>query len=1215
MSKSSPRKAQWGMHQHSQRRDPSPSGAQWDASITLRAVQSESLQMRNPSNVQKYPPSPTSSNFPSSSSSSLGTTTPGTMTNASSSIGSMNVSSNRTTMSNSTDSIAQQNATDPRGRSGFKQNGFHSYSLSVDTAKAQQQQQQHQSALGLFRSMEATSPTSTAGSQYHYWRGGDSPALMKGSEPPLIYAERRPSWTLEQVSSTARGAPLLSPTATGFENYHMQHKKAESQSNPLDSIQMIEQEAKALMLLRSESGQKIEKYNTPVKPLRISSRTSQGGTDYSSKEKQTKPEGVRFDESRPTTKRSVSVELTPSTSRPSFFKKAFGSPQKSKEKTIKEEKRQTNPTRSIVRSSHSSSSLRGKQREHLTRMISAPTLVETSSTASPVQEQMGFKSYPSPKERMEELQKTEDAILGLSEQPKRRKRAPPPPPPRRKHSESSTVTQSTRSPVSPIAPLTPPEGGDAIVGYIDESQNRKGSVSTIRRKPSVQMTEDFSLIGHMPLDYINGVGKERKLSNTESLGSIYDQESWSGHTPQENEIKMPSPTFQQSKNGSKSRGRKKSDLSPLVQDRIIELQEPDTSVDHSDISNSQDGPSHLVYLEEINDKRRPSQVQNDKRASVYEDADSGSASNEESWNTESDSESPIIVKRRPSSPRYYKIVRTTDEDSKEMEYLDSIHLYDEASLSEQEESGDRSSSSLTDSIERANSSLTTAEQEEIDRFVKNYGKNIRSVRASALMDLDDASQRPLSFEKVWQEKQEGKRSAISFILATISETMTYLTPIKFKDIHQIRTSDEAGSPNHLEQFHMESLKDNCERLFLASVPMYEMMFERLWHISHWTKKLDSLAWCTTFFTLWYCDALIPGALAIFIFKIVNERESGKKRGNILSSEELESRSKMLEQFSEGVKTESSLFNSSVTSSPTLAGDEKSFTPTSEVSNALRNHTQSISNLTAKVADIHERMYNMSRWSHTPATIRTLIIVGLIMIITLFLNASQIIHGIEFIFGVHFFIIAPILSRFKFLSDKNNFSILSFFDFVLSGVPNDAQNALLIMRKSNMNQSFEDELTQKDKRQGIANFDDDVIIQPSHARGASYQSQEESQAKISWAAKETTFTATYDDQIGLLTISSQRLTFRTGGPSFIVLLDIELQQIAQLDKVRKASIKDSSIRNEGLRFTVKEDQAANPDPIISNHTFLNMNLRDEAFNRVLALAPQRWHKQVGINVST
>lgn len=1203
MPTSTPRKAQWGMHQHKNGRDPSPSGARWDASITLRAVQSESLlQMRNPSNVPKYPPSPTSTTTFSSASINSGPNT--MMTNASSSIGSANTS-NRTTMSNPTDSIGQQAI-----QSREKPAGFHSYSLSVDTAKAQQQ-----TALGLFRSIEATSPTSTAGSQYHYWRGGDSPALMKGSEPPLNYAERRPSWTQENVSSTRRGENLLSPTSTTFDLPQIHHRKAESQGNPLDNIRMIEQEAKALMLLRSESSQKGEKH-APVKPLRISSKVPEGVAVASSADKEGNKERVRFDDSRTTANRSLTVEQQ-TTAKPSFFKKAFGSPQKKTEKNVKDDKQTTQAKpmpRSIVRNSHSSSSLRhnGKQRETLTRMISAPTLVETSSTASPVQTYKQFTEN----ERKEPLQRAEDTIVGLNgKQPIRRKRAPPPPPPRRKHSESSQRTKSPLSPLSPTGPLTPPEeGGDAaaIVGYVDQPHFRKDSASTIRKNSSVSTTEDFSLIGHMPLDFINGVGKDRKLSNTESLGSVYDQESWTGHTPQENEIALPSPTYRQPKlSGSKNRGRKKSDISPLVREQIVELQEPDTSFDTSVSGNNDEEPSsHLLYLDEMRKKSKLSQVQNDRRATIYEDADSGLASNEESLNEESDSDSPIIVKRRPSEPKYYKIVRTTDEDSNELEYLDSIHLYDEASQSERAE--DECSSITASSVEHANSSLTTAEQEEIDRFVKNYGKNIRSVRASALMDLDDATQRPSSFDKVWQERQHGKRSVISFILATISGTMTYLKPIKFKDIHQICSYNDINETSYqLEQFHMESLKDNCERLFLASVPLYEMLFTRLWHISHWTKKFESLTWFTVYFTLWYFDALIPGALAILIFKIVNERESSRKRGGILSPEELQTRSKMLEDFSEGVKTDLDSIPSA-TSSPTLAGDDNMFASSSEVSDALRKHTQAISNFTAKIADIHERIYNVSRWSYTPATVRTLIIVGFIMAISLVFNASQILHCVEFIFGVHFFILVPILFRFKYLSGIDGFSIFSIFDFVLSGVPNDAQNALLIMRKGNANQSDRESTQSKDKPEGIAEFDD-VVIQPAHARGGRYRSQEESPTKMTWASKETTFTATYGDQVGLLMISSKRVLFRTGGPSFIVLLDFELEQIAQLDKVRKATIKDS-IPNEGLRITVKQDRGANTEPIIGIHTFLNMNLRDEAFNRVLALAPQRWHKQVGINSS-
>lgn len=713
----------------------------------------------------------------------------------------------------------------------------------------------------------------------------------------------------------------------------------------------------------------------------------------------------------------------------------------------------------------------------------------------------------------------------------------------------------------------------------------------------------------MPLDFINGVGKERKLSNTESLGSIYDQESWTGHTPQqENDLSLPSPTYQQSKlrNGL---GRKKSEISPLVKDHIAELQEPETSIDHSiDASNSS---SHLMYLEEIRAKEN-------KRGTIYEDADSGLASNEESIGD--DYQSPIInTKRRPSSPKYYKIVRTTDEDSKELEHLDSIHLYDEEESQTESSSSDNNS---TSSVQRTNSSLTTAEQEEIDRFVKNYGKNIHSVRASTLMELDDANERPLSIEKVWQERRQGKRNVISFIFATISGTMTYLTPIKFKDIHEIRNYNNESHQDQLEQFHMESLKDNCERLFLASVPMYERFSNHVWNISHWTDKSQSLAWCLAYFTAWYFDALIPITLTTVIFKIVNEKQSGKKRGSMLSLEELQSRTQMLEQFSEGVQTESNGSHSSISSSPTLAGDEKSLSNTqSEVSNALRKHTQTISNFIAKIADIHEKMYNMSRWSYTPATIRTLIIFGITLTTSLLFNASQILYCLEFIFGVYFFIFVPILSQSESSLGNHDISLFSIFDFILSGVPNDAQNALLIMRKSDRN-STQQQQEQQLKRQGIANFDDDgdddLIVQPSHARGKSNQTKEELQPKCTWAAKETAFTATYDEKNGLLIISSKRLLFRTGGPSFIVLLDFSLEQIVQIDKVRKSTTNQNDIQNEGLRFTIKQEQSSiqtSDSTTISMHTFLNMNLRDEAFNRVLALAPQRWHKQAGINAST
>lgn len=1251
MSKS-PRKAQWGMQQHQQRRDPSPlrgtgGAAQWDASITLRAVQSESLQMRNSSNVPKYPPSPKSTTFPSSSSSSLHSSRPGTMTNVSSSMGSSTNTSNGTSLSHTKESIGQSclDSGPTVARPGLQknQNGFHSYSLSVDTAKAQQQFQPHpQTALGLFRSIEATSPTSTAEGPYHYWRGGDSPALIKGNEPPLEYAERRPSWTLEHVSSTRRAAPHLSPNTAAIDHHHheIQQKNAESRGNAMDATQMIEQEAKELMLLRSGSNKKMETGQI-VKPLRVSSRHPQGATDYSAKSSdkirsQCTAEKVRFDDSRPTIKRTSSQEPTSSPSRTSFFKKAFGvssSPQKRKDKVVKVDRRTSSrqhsnsaSPRSIVRNSHSASSLRqmGRQGNTLSRMISAPTLVETSSTASPVQGRSEFLPSPSPRSRAETLENAQKEMLTVQitdDQPKRRKRAPPPPPPRRKYSTNSSFSATSRSPTTPISPSTPPEENSkpAVVAYYDDDDGidgRKDSLSTIGRNPSLQLTEDFSMIGQIPLDFISGVGKERKLSNTESLASIYDQESWLGHTPQGNETSLPLSNYQPSKLGPKNRGINKNDLSPLVKDSIVELQEPDSSRDEAESSKSEGRLSHLVHLEDINEqgKAKFSQFQDDKRASVYEDADSGFASNEESISSEDESISPIIVKRRPFTPKYYKIVRTTDEDSKEMEFLDSIYLYEEEEEEEESQSIDHS---IPDSLDRFNTSLTTAEQEEIHRFVKTYGKNIRSVRASVQMDLEDANKKSLPIEKVWQERQEGKRGVLSFLLASISSTMNYLTPIKFRDIHQIRQKHDSSSYSQLEQFHMESLKDNSERLFLASVPMYEMLLQRLWHISHWTKKLQSLGWCLTYFSLWYFGALFSGAFAILILKIFNERKSGKKRGTLLSLEELQARSQILERFSKGksdiVKPEHTTLHSSVTSSPTLACDENDFTSSTIV--LLCKHTEAISNGIAKIADIHERMYNMFRWSHTPATNRTLILMTLFMLMSFFINASQVLSCLELIFGIHFFLLVPILSRIKYTAGKETlFPFFSFFDFILSGVPNDAQNALLIMRKGDMSERSLSQSQDEIKGSKDDNDYDEIVIQPAHARGQRFQSKEEIQQKMTWAAKETTFSAKYHDSFGFLTITSERLTFKTGSPSFEVLFDIALEQIAQLDKIRKGNV-ESSIHDEGLRLTVKQDQKGNSEQVISIHTFLNMNLRDEVFNRILALAPQRWHKQVGISDGT
>ena len=167
------------------------------------------------------------------------------------------------------------------------------------------------------------------------------------------------------------------------------------------------------------------------------------------------------------------------------------------------------------------------------------------------------------------------------------------------------------------------------------------------------------------------------------------------------------------------------------------------------------------------------------------------------------------------------------------------------------------------------------------------------------------------------------------------------------------------------------------------------------------------------------------------------------------------------------------------------------------------------------------------------------------------------------------------------------------EFMLAGVPNDGQNATLIMHRRM--KILQDEPVQSPRQQS-AYID------------ASTDLFEEEQAP----SRKTCFTASYESASGSIELTNERLVFRThqqGISSTLrrrssgtnILLDVLLERIVRIDTITVHPVDAKS--TFGLRLSVR--QSGNT---VAMHTLTDMDARDQAFNYIMALAPQRWQKQ-------
>jgi hypothetical protein len=269
---------------------------------------------------------------------------------------------------------------------------------------------------------------------------------------------------------------------------------------------------------------------------------------------------------------------------------------------------------------------------------------------------------------------------------------------------------------------------------------------------------------------------------------------------------------------------------------------------------------------------------------------------------------------------------------------------------------------------------------------------------------------------------------------------------------------------------------------------------------------------------------------------------------------------------------------------------------SDAAEAIRKYGLALSIVSTRLADAHERIRNMALWARTPATVRTLVILVLAALFSLTITPNMLVRIPGLVFGVAFFLLAPLVERGWLWV---NGAWVDPIEIMLAGVPNAGQNATLIMKRRM--QSIHDSPEKHQAEQHP----------PSPRERSAYVDASTNLLDDgNFPARETCFAAMYESRNGLLVVTNDHLHFRAQSVDATlrrrssttnILLDVLLERIVRIDKitVHHADAKSTL----GLRLSVR--QSGNT---ISMHTLTDMDARDQAFNYIMALAPQRWQKQ-------
>jgi len=353
--------------------------------------------------------------------------------------------------------------------------------------------------------------------------------------------------------------------------------------------------------------------------------------------------------------------------------------------------------------------------------------------------------------------------------------------------------------------------------------------------------------------------------------------------------------------------------------------------------------------------------------------------------------------------------------------------------------------------------MKSYEELEVERFLTDFGKHVHQVRSTGFVD-------PALGTHAWPTKEEWRHSetkqlnVAGFTFAYFLSFLSYLSPSRFMDLQSGTTTEDLHDALQEDQFRLAALRANAERLYMTALPIYEGLFASMRKIWRWDNMFKTGLWFGAYFTCWFRGLLLPALFGLMIWNILlvgsyppkpevlrNMLRQQQRRTLELQQAKEANGEDVIRQAQEDPTTskvddETSNIDNGYAPNTTTT---KKKTKYGLAADATRRYGKAATILTSALADIHERIKNFIMWRSVPATWRAITLLFLAMLITCFSTPWMMARFPGLAMGICFFIVAPIM---EYRPEWMGVEWSNPFDFLLAGVPNDAQYAMIVLRK-------------------------------------------------------------------------------------------------------------------------------------------------------------------------
>ncbi|PWN51231.1 hypothetical protein IE53DRAFT_386419, partial [Violaceomyces palustris] len=346
--------------------------------------------------------------------------------------------------------------------------------------------------------------------------------------------------------------------------------------------------------------------------------------------------------------------------------------------------------------------------------------------------------------------------------------------------------------------------------------------------------------------------------------------------------------------------------------------------------------------------------------------------------------------------------------------------------------------------------MASYDELEVARFLSSFGKNIRSVRSNGLLDASSIG------EVEWPSREQlGSTSA--YYIAYFSSFLGWLSSSNAAQLYSPGNHEGPSSGGHKArkdsdegksaEFSLSSIRNNSERLYLGAVPMYESLGRALKHVWRWDSPVLTGAFASIYFLCWARGLLIPlffASCVLYILKLkVSPPEPGALRKAFLQrTKRLEVVKEINERLTKGEENEILDNAHGLHASFDV---RKGSTTQSLASEAIRKYGSQANSFIGSMADAHEKVKNVALWRSTPTSLNGIFALSLLGLSSCFLTPWMIARIPGLILGLSLFVIAPVAEHHPDWLPSTD----TLHGFI-GGIPNDAQYAMLLLRKKAAN---------------------------------------------------------------------------------------------------------------------------------------------------------------------